>query len=223
MDGEADAPCAVITGGRGDLGIACAAEFSARGWRVLAPGRNELDVASPMSVDHFFARLDRIDALINNAGATADALVSRMDDASWDRILRIDLTGAFLCSRAAVRLMVKKRRGHLIHIGSWSGLRGNIGQANYAAAKAGLIGLSASLAKEYGGRQVQSNVVLPGFLETKMTAPLPSAVREHALAAHAMGHFNTPAAAAAFIAFLAEMPPVSGQIFQLDSRVGRWA
>ncbi|HPA19693.1 MAG TPA: SDR family NAD(P)-dependent oxidoreductase [Verrucomicrobiae bacterium] len=223
MDGDGEGPLAMITGGHGYLGRACAAAFAAQGWHVLAPGRDELDVGSAASVDHFFAGLDRIDALVNNAGTTGDALVTRMDDAAWEHILRIDLTGAFLCSRAAIRLMVKRRRGHLIHIGSWSGLRGNLGQANYAAAKAGLIGLSASLAKEYGGRQIQSNVVLPGFLETKMTAPLPPAVRERALAAHALGRFNTPGDAAAFIAFLARMPHVSGQVFQLDSRVGRWA
>lgn len=223
MDEGGDVPVAVITGGRGDLARACAAAFVARGWRALAPGRDSLDVTSPDSVEAFFGKVDRIDALVNNAGVTGDSLVARMGDDDWERVVQINLRGAFLCSRAAVRPMAKRRRGHIIHIGSWSGLRGNAGQANYAAAKAALIGLSASLAKEYGARSIQSNVVLPGFLETKMTAPAPAAARERALAEHALGRFNTAQSAAEFIAFLAGMEHVSGQIFQLDSRVGRWA
>lgn len=223
MDGESEAPVAVITGGRGDLARACAAALAARGWRVHAPGRDELDVTSPASVEAFWSHIDRVDALINNAGITDDALLARMDEAAWDRVIATNLTGAFACARAAVRLMAKRRRGHLIHVGSWSGVRGNAGQSNYAAAKAGLIGLSASLAAEYGGRQIQSNVVLPGFLETRMTAPLPEEIRERVRAGHALGHFNTPGSAAAFIAFLAGMEHVSGQVFQLDSRIGRWA
>ncbi len=223
MDGGGDSRVVVLTGGRGDLARACAGAFAARGWRVLAPGRDELDVTSAASVGAFFARIERVDALVNNAGVTGDALLARMDDAAWDRVVATNLTGAFLCSRAVVRPMSRRHRGHLIHVGSWSGLRGNAGQANYAAAKAGLIGLSASLAKEYGGRSIQSNVVLPGFLETRMTARLPAAARERALADHALGRFNTAASGAEFIAFLAGMELVSGQVFQLDSRVGRWA
>lgn len=223
MGGDADEPVALITGGGGALGRACAAAFAARGYRVLAPGRADLDVACPVSVDAYFAGVPRLDVLVNNAGVTADAVLARMDEAAWDRAISVNLTGAFRCSRAAVRLMARRRAGHILHVGSWSGLRGNAGQANYAAAKAGLIGLSASIAKEYGAQSVQSNVVLPGFLETRMTAAIPPEARARALDAHALGRFNTPDEAAAFIAFLAGMRHVSGQVFQLDSRVGRWA
>lgn len=223
MDDVGESRVVLITGGRGDLARACARAFVGRGWSVLAPGRDEMDVASAPSVEAFFKNIGRIDALINNAGATGDGLLARMDDGAWARCLQTNLTGAFLCARAAVRLMAKRRLGHIVHIGSWSGLRGNAGQTNYAAAKAALIGLSASIAKEYGARSIQSNVVLPGFLETKMTATLPAAARERALAEHALGRFNTPESAGEFIAFLAGMDHVSGQVFQLDSRVGRWA
>lgn len=223
MNGDTSAATVVITGAEGGLGSACATAFRQGGWRTLAPGRAELDVTREASIEAFFSGMERIDALINNAGATDDGLVTGTSDVMWDHVMRTNLTGASLCSRAAIRLMLKRRSGHLIHIGSWSGLHGNPGQANYAASKAGLIGLSASLAKEYGGRGIQSNVVLPGFLETKMTASLPQPVRARALSAHALGRFNNAEGAAAFIFFLAGMDCVSGQIFQLDSRVGAWA
>jgi 3-oxoacyl-[acyl-carrier protein] reductase len=137
-------------------------------------------------------------------------------------VLDTNLTGAFRCARAAVTLMARQRSGHLIHIGSWAARAGTLGQTGYAAAKAGLIGLSHSLALEYGRRGVQSNVVLPGFLETKFTSGVPAAAREATLARHALGRFNTTLEAAAFLAHLARMRNVSGQVFQLDSRVSRW-
>ena len=118
--------------------------------------------------------------------------------------------------------MAKQRSGHLIFIGSRAARHGTRGQSAYAAAKAGLVGLALSIAKEYGGRNIRCNVVLPGFLETKMTAGLPDKRREEIRAEHALGRFNTAENSARAIAFLARLDNVSGQVFTLDSRIDRW-
>ena len=131
----------------------------------------------------------------------------------------VNLDGAFRCCRAALKLMVKQRAGHIVNIGSFSALSGPVGQANYASAKAGLIGLTQSLALEYGNRNVRCNCVLPGFLETKMTRGVLEKHRPQVLAAHSLGRLNTPADAARFIVQLDGFAHVSGQVFQLDSRV----
>lgn len=215
---------AVITGGEGDLAKALAAELTRAGFDVIAPGRQALDVTSAASVKAFFADVKQIDLLVNNAGAFRDVSVMKMSDADFDHVVDVNLKGAFLVSQAAVKLMSKQRHGHIVNVGSYSALSGPAGQANYAAAKAGLIGLTQSLAKEYGARNVRVNCVLPGFLETKMTRHLlaDEAWREQLMSAHALGRLNTPEDAARFIAFLHTMENVSGQVFQLDSRVRRW-
>lgn len=215
---------AVITGGEGDLAKALAAELTRAGFDVIAPGRQALDVTSAASVKAFFADVKQIDLLVNNAGAFRDVSVMKMSDADFDHVVDVNLKGAFLVSQAAVKLMSKQRHGHIVNVGSYSALSGPAGQANYAAAKAGLIGLTQSLAKEYGARNVRVNCVLPGFLETKMTRHLlaDEAWREQLMSAHALGRLNTPEDAARFIAFLHAMENVSGQVFQLDSRVRRW-
>lgn len=213
---------AVITGGEGDLACAIATELESQGWTVHAPGRAELDVTNAANVKAWFAPLDRVDLLINNAGIIRDRAVVKMTEDDFDAVTDVCLKGAFLCSQTVIRKMAKQRSGHILQIGSLSALTGPAGQANYAAAKAGLIGLTKSLAKEYGPRNVRINCVLPGFLETKMTAPLlaDSEQRERILSSHMLSHFNTIEDAARFIAFLDSMPHVSGQVFQLDSRVG---
>ncbi len=138
-------------------------------------------------------------------------------------MLDVNLKGAFRVSDHALRVMAKHRRGHLVFIGSNSARWGNAGQANYAAAKAGLIGLTYSLAKEYGSRNVRVNCILPGLLETKMTAHLSKEILDTVRAAHALRRFNTCAQVAKFVAFLhRDLPHTSGQLFQLDSRVNRW-
>lgn len=215
---------AVITGGKGDLAKALAAELTRAGFEVIAPGRQALDVTSAASVKAFFADVKQIDLLVNNAGAFRDVSVMKMSEADFDHVVDVNLKGAFLVSQAAVKLMSKQRHGHIVNVGSYSALSGPAGQANYAAAKAGLIGLTQSLAKEYGARNVRVNCVLPGFLETKMTRHLlaDEAWREQLMSAHALGRLNTPEDAARFIAFLHTMENVSGQVFQLDSRVRRW-
>jgi NAD(P)-dependent dehydrogenase (short-subunit alcohol dehydrogenase family) len=218
-------PLALITGGRGAIATQLTAQLEAAGFSVLAPGRDELDVSDPGAVDRYFA--DRVtaplDLLVNNAGAIEDARLANMDAVAFARVLDVNLGGAFRCSQRALRPMLKARAGHIVNIGSFSALSGPVGQANYAAAKAGLIALTQSIAREAGARGVRANTVLPGFLETKMTAKVPPEAARRALGAHVLGRFNTPEDAARFIVFLHQhLPHVSGQMFQLDSRIRRW-
>lgn len=213
---------AVITGGAGDLAQAIAEALQAERVAVFAPARADLDVTSEENVRSYFATLPRIDLLVNNAGNRDDVVCAKMSEAQWDSVMATNLRGAFLCSRAASAKMISQRSGHIINIGSFSARFGNIGQTNYAAAKAGLIGHTQSMARELGRRNVRVNCVLPGFLETKFTADMPAAAKEQALRSHELGRFNTAADAARFIVFLDAMTAVSGQVFQLDSRITRW-
>jgi 3-oxoacyl-[acyl-carrier protein] reductase len=212
---------ALITGGEGDLARHIRAELESAGWDVLAPGRAELDVLQPKA---FFAQIDRLDLLINNAGIFRDASLLKMTEEDFDAVLDANLKGAFLCTQAALKLMSRQREGHIINIGSYSALSGPAGQANYAAAKAGLIALTQSTAKEYGPRNIRANCLLPGFLETKMTRHLleDAEWKESLLSQHTLGRLNTPEDAARFMLMLHSMPAISGQVFQLDSRIHRW-
>ena len=212
---------ALITGGEGDLAQAIAGELASADYKVDAPGRQALDVTSSESVAAWFAEREAYDLVIHNAGFTEDALLVRMDAASFARVLDVHLTGAFRIAREALRPMAKRRSGHFIWIGSHSALTGPVGQANYAAAKAGLVGLGKSLAREFGSRNIRVNGVLPGFLETRMTAHLLADPNHHSriLADHSLGRLNTPADTARFIAHLDTLEHVSGQVFSLDSRV----
>jgi 3-oxoacyl-[acyl-carrier protein] reductase len=217
-------PVALITGGAGDLAMALKTELERQGWQVHAPDRLELDVTDKASVERAFAPLPQLDLLVHAAGITRDALMLKMSEEDFSQVLEVNLKGAFLCSQAALKIMLRQRCGHLVHIGSFSALDGPAGQANYAAAKAGLIGLTQSLAAEYGPRGIRTNCVLPGFLDTKMTRHLlqDEAHARHILATHALGRLNTVQDAARFIAFLDSLPHVSGQVFQLDSRLHTW-
>ncbi len=224
MPSESTPLTAVITGGEGDLAHAISAELRQAGFEVLAPGRNALDVTSADSVRAFFAGVKKLDLLVNNAGVCQDVSVAKMSETEFDHVVDVNLKGAFLVSQATVKLMSKQRHGHIVNIGSYSALSGPAGQANYAAAKAGLIGFTQSIAKEYGARNIRANCVLPGFLETKMTRPLleDAAWRESLMSQHTLGRLNTAQDVARFIAFLHSLDNVSGQVFQLDSRVRRW-
>jgi 3-oxoacyl-[acyl-carrier protein] reductase len=220
---EKAAPLQVlISGGEGDLGRALAGAFVARGAAVHAPGRKAMDVRDEAAVADFVARLGRLDVLVANAGLTRDGALTSLGPADFDAVVEANLRGAFLCARAALKPMLAQRSGHILFIGSRAARCGTRGQSLYAAAKAGLVGLAQSLAREYGARNIRCNVVLPGFLETRMTAPLSAARREEVRAEHALGRFNTVENAARFIAFLAELDHVSGQVFTLDSRLDRW-
>jgi 3-oxoacyl-[acyl-carrier protein] reductase len=214
--------------------------FAAADWQVVAGWHQTplsgqpanvfptpLDVTAADSVSAAFAetlaRFGRLDALINNAGIARDALVAQMRDDDWQRVLDVNLKGAFLCAQAALRPMLKQRDGHILNISSFGGRVGRAGQANYAASKAGLIGLTQALAKEVGSRNVRVNAVLPGFLRTRLVGDL----TEEQLAAHAasnaLGRLNEFAEVARFVTFLAGMRNVSSQVFQLDSRIGPWS
>lgn len=216
---------ALITGGAGDLAQAIRSELQQAGFQVLAPARDDLDVTNASSIHTFFAGVRQLDLLINNAGVCRDVSVAKMSEEEFDHVLDVNLKGVFLVSQTAVKLMSKQRHGHIINIGSYSALSGPAGQANYAAAKAGLIGLTQSTAKEYGARNIRANCILPGFLETKMTRHLleNAAWRDSLLSQHSLGRLNTAQDAARFITFLHSMENISGQVFQLDSRVRRWA
>jgi 3-oxoacyl-[acyl-carrier protein] reductase len=217
-----ESPRVLITGGEGGLARALAGEFTRRGAEVHAPGRAALDVRDEKSVQAWFAKQDRLDVLVANAGLVRDGAVTGLDAADFAAVIETNLRGAFLCARAALRPMLAQRHGHILLIGSRAARHGTAGQSLYAAAKAGLVGFAQSLAREYGARNIRCNVVLPGFLETCMTAPVKEERREAVRAEHALGRFNTPENAARFIAFLAELDHVSGQVFALDSRMDRW-
>lgn len=218
-----ETPTALITGGEGDLAKAIGAELKTHGLHVLAPGRSQLDVADMDSVTAFFTGITRLDLVVHCAGVLRDRALAGMSEEDFAAVLNVNLTGAFRVSQAALQLMAKRRSGHLVFIGSNSARWGAAGQANYAAAKAGLIGLTHSLAREYGARNVRVNCVLPGLLETRMTRHLAADVLDAIRAAHTLRRFNTCVETAKFIAFLQrDLPHTSGQVFQLDSRVNRW-
>src|SRR3954467_950143 len=208
----ADSPVALISGGEGDLAKVVREQLVAQGYVVHAPGRAELDVADAASVTAFFERLTKLDLLVHCAGILRDHMFSNMTEEDFDAVLNVNLKGAFRVSQAALQFMAKYRRGHMVFIGSNSARWGTAGQANYAAAKAGLIGLTHSLAKEYGGRNVRVNCILPGLLETKMTAHLSKEVLDQVRGAHALRRFNTCEETAKFIAFLhRDLAHTSGQ------------
>lgn len=210
----------VITGGAGALGRAFAAAFREAGHSVDAPGREELDVTSPAAIRDYFRRRSP-ELLICNAGVTRDTPLVRMGEEAWDEVLSVNLRAAALCAAAAARPMVRSRGGHLLFISSHSALHPPAGQAAYAAAKAGLLGLARSLARELGPAGIRANVILPGFLETPMTANVSPRRRDEVMQEHTLGRFNTPEAVAAFAAHLhRHLPHTSGQVFQLDSRTG---
>lgn len=218
---------AIVTGGSRGIGKACAFALAKQGYRVVLTyvskpeladevvktiqeqgGEAEavlLDVADREAVTAFFK--DRkeagIDVLVNNAGITKDGLLIRMKDEDWDKVLHINLTGAFTCLREAAKIMARQRRGRIINISSIAGEMGNAGQANYSAAKAGLIGLTKTTARELAGRGVTVNAVTPGAIETDMTQVLSEKVREGMLAAIPMGRLGTPEDIAGAVCFLA--------------------
>jgi 3-oxoacyl-[acyl-carrier protein] reductase len=212
----------LITGGQGDLARAIEKEFRACGDSVQAPGRAELDVCDEGAVDRYMAGVARLDVLVANAGIVRDAALLKLPQADVDAVIDTNLRGVFLCVRAALKLMIRQRSGHLILIGSRSARSGPHGQTAYAAAKAGLMAFAQSVAKEYGPRQVRCNVVLPGFLETKFVRQVTPERLDTIRAEHALGHFNTVENAARFVAFLARLEHVSGQVFTLDSRIDKW-
>ncbi|MBT9153698.1 MAG: 3-oxoacyl-(acyl-carrier-protein) reductase [Firmicutes bacterium] len=235
---------ALVTGSTGGIGKAICRELSQAGFAVvihynsdatqaesLVQELNALsaealpvmaDVASEAQVEAMFTEIishfGRVDVVVNNAGITRDALMLRMKLADWQRVIDVNLTGAFLVSRAAAKAMIKQRSGKIINIASVVGLCGNAGQANYASSKAGLVGLTKSLAKELASRGVTCNAVAPGFIETSMTAVLPEDVRNELLKSIPLRRSGTPEDVAAAVGFLASPKAdyITGQVLSVD-------
>ena len=159
-----------------------------------------------------------VDVLVNNAGITRDRLLLRMSEADWDAVLDTNLKGAFHCTKAVQRILLRKRCGRIINIGSVVGLMGNAGQANYAAAKAGLIGFTKSLAKELGSRHITVNLVAPGFIETRLTAVLSEEVVQKVQAQIPLGRMGSTEDVADAVAFLASDAAayITGQVLRVD-------
>ena len=201
----------------GDRAAGVAGELPADGHRGYA-----CDVADPAAVDALVKQVEQelggIDILVNNAGVTADNLLVRIDDAAWDRVLDTNLKGAFNLIRAAARGMMRRRKGRIINITSIVGLTGNKGQANYAASKAGLIGLTKTVAKELASRSVLCNAVAPGFIETEMTATLGEDARNALMQQIALGRLGTGDDVAAVVRFLAgpDASYITGQVIVVD-------
>lgn len=235
---------ALVTGGSGGIGSAVCRQLAGQGYTVLvhyigdaAPANalvSELrsqghmaeallaDVTDESQVDAMFgeimARYGRIDIVVNNAGITRDGLVLRMKLEDWQKVLDVNLTGAFLVSRSAAKVMLKQRLGKIINVSSVVGIGGNVGQANYAASKAGIIGLTKSLAKELATRGVTCNAVAPGFIDAGMAAGLSEEVKKAFLSTIPLGRPGTPDDVANAIGFLASPKAdyITGQVLRID-------
>lgn len=165
------------------------------------------------------SRWGGVDVLVNNAGVVQDGLLLRMPEQGWDEVVGTNLTGPFFCIRAVSRFMMERRSGHIISIASIVGAQGRAGQANYASAKAGLIGLTKACAREFGEYGICVNTVLPGYLGTEMGQSVSAGILERVLTENVLHRLSDPAETADFIHHLSKMRNTSGQVFNLDSRI----
>jgi 3-oxoacyl-[acyl-carrier protein] reductase len=213
------AAVAVNYAGRADAAAEVVASIQAAGGTAIAL---QADVSDPGACAELVAQtleqLGGLDILVNNAGITRDGLLVRMSDDDWNAVIQTNLSGAFHMIRAVAKHMMKARSGSIINIASVVGLTGNAGQINYSAAKAGLIGMTKTVARELASRNVRANAIAPGFIATEMTDALPDAVREAAQGQIAMGRLGSTADVAAAVAFLAsdDASYITGQVIAVD-------
>ncbi len=194
-------------------------EINSAGGRAIAIQADVSDTTACTDLVHRVAQeFGSLDIVVNNAGIARDGLLMRMSDADWSAVIDTNLTGVFAITRAAAKIMIKQRSGAIVNVTSVIGLVGNAGQGNYAAAKAGVIGLTKSAAKELSSRNVRVNAVAPGFIETDMTAELSDKVRESAQSEIALKRFGSPQDVAAAVAFLASSDAsyITGQTLAVD-------
>lgn len=211
----------VITGGHGSLAQALVRYMAEKepAWDVYCPSRHQVDVACEQSITSYLKECS-CDLLIAAAGEVADGPLARVSSREWDRLLHSNLRGAAYAAKVASKTMLKKRCGHIIFIGSYSGFHPPAGQIAYASAKAALAGLTKSLAREWGNANIRVNLILPGFLENSMTSQVSNARKAQVLEQHCLHRYNTESAVASFVhALHTQLPHTSGQTFNLDSRI----
>ena len=226
----------LVTGGNRGIGLAIARAFAAQGDRVAVTHRGsgapdglfgvQCDITDSAAVDAAFTTVEKelgpVEVLVANAGITDDTLLLRMSEEQFDRVLDTNLTGAFRCAKRASSKMLRARWGRLIFISSVVGLYGGPGQVNYAASKAGLVGMARSITRELGSRNITANVVAPGFIETEMTAVLSEARQAEIIKAVPAGRLATPDEVAAAVTFLASdnAAYISGAVIPVDGGLG---
>lgn len=234
---------ALITGGARGIGLAIGKELAGRGAHVILADVNKesaqksadeikkkggsatatrLDVSKAGEVEEVFNSIAReykpLDILVNNAGITRDGLMIRMKEEDWDQVLAINLKGGFLCSQQAVKQMMKAKRGAIVNIASIVGVMGNFGQANYSASKAGVIGLTKTVARESAARGITVNAVAPGFIDTEMTRVLDEAVKQKLIDQIPLARLGLPQDVAACVAFLVSdrASYITGQVINVN-------
>jgi 3-oxoacyl-[acyl-carrier protein] reductase len=235
---------AIVTGGARGIGRAIAEKLASLGANVLIAdmllelaeksaseitqmtqnkvGAVSVNVTDGKSVadmlDHALNEFGKVDILVNNAGITRDTLILRMEEADWDAVLNVNLKGAFNCSKAVIRSMMKQHYGRIVNISSVSGQMGQAGQTNYSASKAGLIGFTKALAREVASRQITVNAVAPGYIPTSLTNDLSDELKQYMLRLTPVGRMGKPEEIAAAVAFLAseEAAYITGQVLAVD-------
>ena len=228
---------ALVTGGSRGIGAATALALAADGHRVAVCARGgadvegaeltvKADVTERTSIDDAFATVEAelgpVEILVNNAGVTRDGLIARMPDDDWRTVLDTNLGGTFYTCRAVARSMMRRRAGAIVNLTSIVGLHGNLGQTNYAASKAGIIGLTKSLARELGSRGVRVNAIAPGYVDTRLTQEIPEELRGMMLANTPLGRLGDPADVAGAVRFLCsdEASFITGEVLLVDGGLG---